>query len=101
MANLKLRNPLADLKIHKGPKLKLKHNIPPELPLTVAEGMPMGLDLRDMKDGTHLTCGDPNCNSPYFAIIKLNNVVCVGCQKCAWESYIHFPESVVRNLIKL
>ena len=101
MAYLKLRNPTLDLRTGLGPKLRLKHQLPPELPLTVADGAPIGLDLRDIVNGTHLTCGDPNCNSPYFAIVKLNDVVCVGCQKCAWESYIHLPDVASRNLVKL
>lgn len=96
------KSPLNYLKIPgQGPKLSLKYARPPELPLTMADGAPMGLDLRDMKNGTHLTCGNPNCNGAAFNIVKLNDVVCVGCAKCEWESYIHLPDIVQRNLLKL
>lgn len=85
----------------KGPKLGLKYHRPPELPLTIADGAPAGLDLRDMKNGTHLACGNPNCNCPSFNIVKLNDVVSVGCTKCEWESFIHLPDVAARTLLKL
>lgn len=44
-----------------------------------------GIDLDVLPNG-HLAC--PMCKGVFFAVVKNDDVVSVGCRKCAWDARI-------------